>query len=497
MDGTRTQDRSRRAARGTSPSQTKAKRLRVIVVAQPGLQSWRENGLVVEVVDVRGPLEAIAEASEVADADLACEAVVVMGESALTSANIEDEIEALHAVHPGVKLVHVGDPDPSVQDLFDAGLPRDASIEAVHDTIAALWTDDQLPAIMPGEADGPVGAESELEGDALIETIARDATVIGPRRRDGQEPIGDTEVIEQILAGRSVIDRAVKLIRRRLRRDDVEFSEVIDAEAPAPNAAAAVTVGDEVVGRLALTSCSEREFDTTLSESLAMHAGWLSGWIRLSRQSQSLRRAALTDPLTGAWNRRYCSRFLAGAIDRARRERHVLTVLYFDIDEFKHYNDRYGHAAGDEILSEVVKALRAVIRPSDRVCRVGGDEFVVIFFEPDGPRRADSRPPESVYVLTKRLQQKIREKQFPKLGSEAAGRLTISGGLATYPWDGADAESLLQRADELAMQSKRQGKNAVTLGPGAERVCDVRRSDLEATTLSGDDCDDAWDGFER
>ena len=116
----------------------------------------------------------------------------------------------------------------------------------------------------------------------------------------------------------------------------------------------------------------------------------------------------------------------------------------------------------------------------------------MIFFEPRGPRRVDSRPPESVYVLTRRVQQKIREREFPKLGRDAAGRLTISGGLATYPWDGADAESLLHRADELAIRSKRQGKNAITLGPGSERVCEVRLSDELGTTISGDEPHDEW-----
>ncbi|MEM7623373.1 MAG: GGDEF domain-containing protein, partial [Planctomycetota bacterium] len=285
-----------------------------------------------------------------------------------------------------------------------------------------------------------------------------------------------------------------KLIRARLGHAEVAFvPAVIDSTGnaepvPAASARTAIAVdvcaeppgsgrhaaaaGSVLEGRLVLPAEAVPQENTGATrDAMAAHAAWLAAWMRLSGQNRALRRAAFTDPLTGAWNRRYSSRFLHAAVEKARVARRSLTVLYFDIDGFKRYNDDYGHAAGDEILVEVVRALRAVVRPSDRVCRVGGDEFVVIFYEPDGPRRVDSKPPESVYVLTKRVQQQIRERKFPKLGHEAAGRLTISGGLATYPWDGADAESLLHAADELAIRSKRQGKNAITLGPGAERVC--------------------------
>jgi two-component system cell cycle response regulator len=110
-----------------------------------------------------------------------------------------------------------------------------------------------------------------------------------------------------------------------------------------------------------------------------------------------------------------------------------------------------------------------VIRPTDKVCRIGGDEFVVIFYEPTGPRTPASKPPSTVYEIAQRFQQEIAAHKFPKLGREAPGPLTVSGGLATYPWDGSSGEALLARADELALQSKRQGKNAILLGPGAER----------------------------
>jgi diguanylate cyclase (GGDEF)-like protein len=211
------------------------------------------------------------------------------------------------------------------------------------------------------------------------------------------------------------------------------------------------------------------------TESLAALSAWMSAWAKLDAQHRELREAAFTDPLTGAWNRRYFNRFMEAALDQARRARRPLTLMVFDIDDFKKYNDTYGHAAGDEILTETVRLLTSVIRPSDRVCRVGGDEFAVIFYEPQGPRQADSTPPDSVYAIATRFQKQICGHRFPKLAQEAAGTLTISGGLATFPWDGSDAATLLDRADQLSMASKKQGKNALTFGRGAEQVC--RRTD--------------------
>ena len=109
--------------------------------------------------------------------------------------------------------------------------------------------------------------------------------------------------------------------------------------------------------------------------------------------------------------------------------------------------DRYGHDAGDEVLRQTVDLLRSTIRRGDHVFRIGGDEFVVIFSDPEGPRNERSAPPESVEDIAHRFQAKVCEMKFPQLGVEAEGSLSISAGLATFPWDGHDVQSLLRHAD--------------------------------------------------
>jgi two-component system, cell cycle response regulator len=172
--------------------------------------------------------------------------------------------------------------------------------------------------------------------------------------------------------------------------------------------------------------------------------------------------------LTGAYNRRAFNGFMNQAIEHAQKSRQVITLMVFDIDDFKTFNDRYGHPAGDQILRETVRLLRSVIRPGDRVCRIGGDEFAVIFYDAAGPRDPGSRPPEDVSTIAQRFQQQIREHRFPKLGESAPGTLTVSGGISTYPWDGRNVDELVQHADKLALDAKRAGKNAIAIGPGVE-----------------------------
>ena len=175
------------------------------------------------------------------------------------------------------------------------------------------------------------------------------------------------------------------------------------------------------------------------------------------------------DTLAPVLNRRAFVRELARMISFAERYETPGSVLYFDIDGMKAINDRHGHGAGDLVVRHAAETLLDRLRGSDLVGRLGGDEFGVIFWDPAGPRRANSAHPHDPVAVAKRFQKAICAARFPKLGHEAPGTLTISGGLAGFPWDGYTPDQLLDRADKMAMRSKQQGKNAITFGPGAQR----------------------------
>ncbi len=217
-------------------------------------------------------------------------------------------------------------------------------------------------------------------------------------------------------------------------------------------------------------------------------AGFIGTLLCLAQRDEALKRLAMTDELTGAYNRRYLEHFLRQMIKQSQHEHTELTLLLFDIDEFKYYNDNYGHAAGDEVLRQAIQLIRRCCREHDVVTRIGGDEFAVLFWD-SGHRRqifnkdnsednhqvgqnsnqrmnsavSSKTHSEMVMFLSNRFRRLMMANEFPGLGPEARGVLTISGGLAGFPWDGRTVEELLAAADEALLHAKRSGKNRIYL----------------------------------
>jgi diguanylate cyclase (GGDEF)-like protein len=479
---------------------------RVILVGRTGLDQVMRRVSGVELIRTRDSFDAIGELSDpIDDASPTRAAVLVSPDAEPTGGedngegNSEEDgelakfIEALRMVDSGVKVIRVGAPHalydgsvgpqdtaaqvmaviegavsmPRVEVVVSKAVVEEPIVDAVIDEVLEEVVEVETAAEKCTRENAAHDAENVREVTALHQRVMAGggAAVHGESADMGKSGGTDEAVIRAMGEGRSVVDAAVKLINTRIGRNDVSFTT------EGADDGVAVHAGGRVFGSLV---CKNSAWGKGVgARVLNEHAAWLGSWMRLEEQQRALRLAAFTDELTGAWNRRYFSRFLDAAIEQARGARRTLTLLYFDIDDFKGYNDRYGHAAGDEILVETVRLLESVIRPGDKVCRIGGDEFVVIFYEPKGPRDPGSSPPESIYGLAKRFQKQICNHRFPKLGDEACGTLTVSGGLASYPWDGSDGESLLAIADDLALQSKRSGKNVITLGRGAEGVCGV------------------------
>lgn len=322
----------------------------------------------------------------------------------------------------------------------------------------------KLPVEKPGDRPQAEAQLIETLKTAPARPLERDDAdfpLVEPPRNHQTETLGDTDLVQAAMSDpEGLLDTALRLIIQKTGWKDLRL-EASDST-PAGVTTVDVTCGQTVFGRLA-TELAPRK-------TLEPWADWLAIWLMLDRRFRDYRRMAFQDDLTGAWNRRYFFSFLRDTIRKASRIRRPVTVMVFDIDNFKKYNDEFGHAAGDEILIETVRLLHSDIRPCDRVCRIGGDEFAVIFADLDGPREAGSSHPETVEKIARRFQTQICEMNFPKLGIDAPGTLSISGGLATYPWDGSDPETLLRHADQLSLQSKRKGKNALTFGPGTQQM---------------------------
>ncbi len=299
------------------------------------------------------------------------------------------------------------------------------------------------------------------------------------RTAPGARAFDERVLLKMILTGGDPLSEVVHRVADALGTDRVEFIRANGADAP-PTLADGFTVAK--VARRSHTF-GWLVGPTELTIPLKDQAETMALWLSLADQHGQLRALAFTDSLTGAWNRRYFDKYLASALTEARNKRHSLTLMVFDIDNFKHYNDVYGHAAGDEILIETIRLLKAQVRPNDKVCRIGGDEFAVVFYDPAGPRDPASNHPRSIFQLACRFQKAIANHNFPKLAESAKGSLTISGGLATFPWDAHGPEQLLERADHLALVSKKQGKNVLTIGEmGQDEPAEDNGIDLPDTT---------------
>lgn len=190
---------------------------------------------------------------------------------------------------------------------------------------------------------------------------------------------------------------------------------------------------------------------------------------------RELETLVLQDDLTGLKNRRYLRLFLPAILEEAKSNGFQVTLLLFDIDDFKHYNDMYGHSVGDRVLRQTAALIRRCCRTQDVVVRLGGDEFAVIFWDrsctkgdetdakEEPERRACHDHPREAFFMAERFRREMSTASFDVLGPKGKGSLTISGGLASYPHDAATAEILFDRADQAMLEAKRSGKNRLSL----------------------------------
>ena len=183
--------------------------------------------------------------------------------------------------------------------------------------------------------------------------------------------------------------------------------------------------------------------------SFSMMVTWLvSAWLvfAVTEQSRRLKDMAITDPLTGAYNRRYLEEQARGAIDSWQRYRHSSTLLLIDVDFFKRINDRYGHAMGDTAIKQLVKVISGRIRAVDTLCRFGGEEFVVLL------RQTGI---ESAARIAEELRSLVEGARIiPE------GNVTISIGVAEVSAAG-DLDHWFKLADSALYLAKRNGRNRV------------------------------------
>ncbi|MBI9111016.1 diguanylate cyclase [Maridesulfovibrio ferrireducens] len=171
---------------------------------------------------------------------------------------------------------------------------------------------------------------------------------------------------------------------------------------------------------------------------------------KLRESEERFKSLSITDQLTGLYNRRHLQDVAHAEFDRCKRDNKPLCALLMDVDDFKHFNDTYGHSAGDEVLERVGKLLRQSIRDSDRAFRYGGEEFIILLPETEC---------KQAILTAEKIRVAMAEEQYtPNEGAPV--HKTISIGVAEYE-PGECLDKMLKRADDNMYQAKIKGKNRV------------------------------------
>jgi diguanylate cyclase (GGDEF)-like protein len=206
----------------------------------------------------------------------------------------------------------------------------------------------------------------------------------------------------------------------------------------------------ERVGVVTATSANPDAFDTSNLELLR----FIAMTIALDIENIRLHRVAVTDPLTGAYNREFLLQRLPQEIEAAIDRDRALSVAMVDVDHFKSVNEHYGHNTGDIVLTEVARRLRGAIRAGDVLVRYGGEEFLAVLPKADAGR---------AWEVGERMRQRVSERAFD-VGDGLALLLRVSVGVAQWR-AGELMPALLDRADTALYGAKDRGRNRVEVAP--------------------------------
>lgn len=175
---------------------------------------------------------------------------------------------------------------------------------------------------------------------------------------------------------------------------------------------------------------------------------------QLEEMNQALQYKALHDGLTGLYNRGYFQEMASREVIRCRRQKGAFSILFFDVDHFKNYNDKNGHQEGDVVLKQVGEFLVSGLRRTDVAARYGGEEFIVLL--PDTPKN-------NAVIAAEKIRHMVEEFPFSGAKNQPLGVVSVSIGVAAFPDDGDDLEEIVKRGDEALYIAKGSGRNRVVM----------------------------------
>jgi diguanylate cyclase len=280
--------------------------------------------------------------------------------------------------------------------------------------------------------------------------------------RSGKLTKADQQIYETYLSHIKTTDRIDKVGARvigeidevmTLLTDALGMSSSYDASLEGASQKLAAAKSREqvkaIVEVLMKSTREMRETNRFLEDRLTLSRNEISN---LQQSLEAIRAESLTDPLTGLGNRKYFDRMIDMAVQNALASGEPLSLLMFDVDHFKSFNDSYGHLTGDQVLRLVGMSLKQTIKGQDITARYGGEEFAVVLPN-TGLRQA--------LTVADHIRRAVMAKELKKKSTgEILGRVTISVGVSMLK-PGDDTDALIERADACLYAAKRNGRNRV------------------------------------
>ena len=250
-----------------------------------------------------------------------------------------------------------------------------------------------------------------------------------------------------------ILERGELFIINDTEREDFFNNPLAIEEGIRSLIAVPLKIQQRMIGVLYLDDFKPREFATEKLELLSVLTSFATMSIDHARLHEWTLQLACTDGLTGLYNHRQFIKVFAEEVARACRYDKALSIILFDVDDFKKFNDAFGHPNGDIVLREIATMLRELLRDCDTVFRYGGEEFVVLL--PETPLSEATKVAERIRIFI--------ETESPRFLTQITKThgVTVSVGVASLPGDGSDTGSLLKSVDDLMYQAKREGKNKV------------------------------------
>lgn len=219
---------------------------------------------------------------------------------------------------------------------------------------------------------------------------------------------------------------------------------------------------EKIVGILYLDDFIPRCFDREKMKLLSILASFAAMAIDNAKLHNHTKIMAITDALTGLYNHRHFQQIFTQELERARRYKKPLSIIMLDVDDFKKFNDKFGHPKGDIVLASVGETISKTLRSIDSCFRYGGEEFTILLPETDLANTS---------MVADRLRENIERETLLALREAAGQGVTVSVGVASYPDDGATRDELLKTVDDLLYLAKEKGKNRVYSREGSATPC--------------------------